>query len=108
MCVHPKSYTKLAMQAGLLFAGLSVLCFIWPAIRGLDAELTALHTKMWTIAFFGYTGFNLTSLIAALIQSFIWGVIAVGVWRLMGFCVVEKGAEGEKHEHAEGGGTCCK
>ena len=99
MCVHPKTYSKLALQTGLLFGGLYVLCFLWPWMRGLNAELSALHFKMWQIAFFGYTGMNVMSFIVGLVQSFIWGAVAVGVWRLMGWC---SGARAS-HEHSEGG-----
>ena len=92
MCVHPKSYKKLALQVGALFAGLAAICFVWPWIRGMDAGLSALHYQLWKMAFFGYTGFNLVSFIAAVAQSFIWGMIAVGVWRLAGVCCDGKGS----------------
>lgn len=109
MCVHPKTYTKLALQVGALFGGLYVLCFFWPAVRGLSAELSALHLQMWQIAFFGFSGFNVASFISGLVQSFIYGLIAVGVWRLAGLCcgghggAVTSSAETEKE-----GGACCK
>ncbi len=105
MCIHPKTYKKLALQVGALFAGLAVLCFIWPIVRGLDAELSTLHMQLWSIAFVGYTGFNITSLIAAVVQSFIWGVIAVGVWRLAGICC---SASSRKGGASSSGGECCK
>ena len=110
MCVHPKTYKKLALQVGALFAGLSAICFVWPWIRGMDAELSALHYKMWQMAFFGYTGFNLASFIAAVVQSFIWGVIAVGLWRLAGVCCEGKGSVSVAEGVGKEGGHCgsCK
>ncbi len=108
MCVHPKTYKKLALQVGALFAGLAVLCFIWPSVRGFDTALTTLHTQLWSIAFVGYTGFNITSLIAAVAQSFIWGVIAVGVWKLAGICCGGGGHANAPGEVEKADGDCCK
>lgn len=110
MCVHPKTYSKLALQVGVLFGGLYVLCFFWPAIRGLDAELVALHFKMWQIAFFGFSGFNAASFISGLIQSFVYGLIAVGVWRLSGLCCGGHGggAKSGSDSAEKEGGACCK
>ena len=108
MCVHPKTYSKLALQVGALFGGLYVLCFFWPAIRGLDAELSALHLKMWQIAFFGFSGFNVASFIFGLVQSVVWGVIAVGVWRLAGVCCNRNGHMQASSEEGKEGGHCCK
>lgn len=101
MCVHPKTYTKLALQIGALFVGLYVICFFWPTIRGLDAELSALHYKMWQIAFLGFTGFNAASFIAGLAQAFVWGLIAVGLWRLAGICCGTVGHRGGLSPHTE-------
>lgn len=109
MCVHPKTYSKLAVQVGMLFGGLYVLCFFWPAIRGMDAELAALHWKMWQMAFFGFSGFNVASFISGLIQSFIFGLIAVGVWRLAGLCCSgHSGAGASGGEAEKESGACCK
>ena len=110
MCVHPKTYTKLALQVGALFSGLYVLCFFWPTIRGLSAELSALHFQMWQIAFFGYTGMNIASFVAGFVQAFVWGVIAVVVWKLAGICCGgHRGAvlAGDGSSSKEGG-ACCK
>ncbi|MDO8505945.1 MAG: hypothetical protein Q7S48_05235 [bacterium] len=108
MCIHPKTYKKLALQVGALFSGLSVLCFFWPMIRGLSPELMTFHYQMWQIAFFGYTGANVASFISAVVQSFIWGVIVVGVWKLAGICC--KGGGHGQVSVADGkeGGDCCK
>ena len=109
MCVHPKTYSKLALQVGVLFGGLYVLCFFWPSIRGLSAELSALHYQMWQIAFLGFSGFNVASFISGLIQSVIWGVITVGVWRLAGLCCGGHGGGSATAGGAEKeGGACCK
>ncbi len=108
MCVHPKTYKKLALQVGGLFAGLAVLCFVWPIVRGMDTELATLHTQLWSIAFVGYTGFNITSLIAAVVQSFVWGVIAVGVWKLAGICCAGGGHAEASGSDAKESGDCCK
>ncbi len=104
MCMQHKSYSRFALRVGLWFVGIYALCFVWPWIRGLNVELSALHYQMWQIAFFGFTGFNLGSFIVGLMQVFIWGLIAAGLWKLAGFCC---GCERDKVQTAESHGGHC-
>lgn len=107
MCVHPKTYKKFALQVGSLFALAFVACFAWYWIRGGGAELQTLHLNSLKLAFFGFTGMNLASFVAGLVQSFIWGLIAVGLWRLAGICCGFPGHKsGATADH--GDGECCK
>lgn len=70
-------------RVGLFFVILFIVCFVWFYLRaGSDSE--PLHNSLLALSFFGWSGMNLVSFILGLIQSFIWGYLAVALWRLSG------------------------
>ena len=77
------SYLQCANRAGLLLVILFVLCFVWYYIRPVEQEL---HLKLLKLSFYGFTNMNVGSFILGVIQSYIWGYIAVGAWQLVGCC----------------------
>ena len=70
------------LRLSVFFAILFTVCFIWFYIRGGGNELTQLHNNLLALAFFGWSGMNAISFILGIIQSFIWGYIATGLWYL--------------------------
>lgn len=77
------NYLKSANRIGLLLAGLFVICFIWYYIRPVEQGL---HLQLLRLSFFGFSGMNLVGFILGLVQSYIWGYIILGVWRLVKIC----------------------
>jgi len=80
--MNNQNFWKLGTKIGLFFIIIFITCFAWYFIRGGNTELLQLHNNLLAITFFGWSGMNLASFILGLIQSFIWGYIAVALWRL--------------------------
>lgn len=78
-------YLKCANRIGLFLAILFVICFVWyyigPAEQGL-------HLQLLHLTYFWFSGMNVVSFIAGLIQTYIWGYIVVGAWWLVGCCKI--------------------
>jgi len=79
-----KNIWKNGTRIGLFFVILFVVCFTWFYLRGGSSELKNLHNNLFALTFFGWSGMNFLSFILGLIQSFIWGYIAVALWVLSG------------------------
>ena len=77
------SYLHCANRVGLFFTALFVLCFAWYFIQPVEREL---HLSLFKLSFLGFNGMNGLSFILAVVQSYIWGYIVVGLWRLVGCC----------------------
>jgi len=59
-----------------LFGGIAfIACFLWSYTIG-DTALHSLHVDMFRMSFFAFSGINIASFIAGLIQSILWGLIS--------------------------------
>lgn len=74
-----KSWLKYGNHLGIFIAFLFIICFVWFWIRPVHQVL---HLQLLELAFFGYKSMNFPSFILGLIQSYIWGYIAVALWFL--------------------------
>lgn len=74
------NFWKLGNKIGLFFATLFVVCFAWYYINPIMQEL---HVDLLELSFIGYSGMNFSSFIAGLIQSYIWGYVGLGLWKLV-------------------------
>ena len=77
-----ESYLKLANSVGLFLVILFAICFLWYFIMPAEREL---HLKLFRIAYSGFSGMNLLGFVFGAIQSYLWGYIGVGIWRLVGY-----------------------
>lgn len=89
-----RSYTRLAMRVGIFFGLAFAVCFMWYWVRGGGTEVQAYHLLGLKLAFFGFSGMNLISFVAGAVQSFVWGLIATGLWRLAGICCGSSASHG--------------
>jgi len=76
------NFWRTGTKLGLFFVVIFTVCFIWYFLRGGSAELRQLHNDLLALAFFGWTGMNFFSFVLGLVQSFIWGYIAVALWKI--------------------------
>ena len=72
-------YLKQSHKIGIFIALLFVVCYIWFFINP-DGRI--LHKELFRLSFLGFQEMNFVGFILGLIQSYIWGYIAVGVWKL--------------------------
>ena len=77
------TYMRCANSIGLFLAVLFIICFAWFYIRPMEQGL---HLSLLSMSYFGFNGMNFASFISGLIQTYIWGYIIVGIWRLVGCC----------------------
>lgn len=85
--MKPKcGFWKCGTYVGFFLAVLFVVCFAWFYIRGGSSEIKELHNNLFVLSFFGWSGMNAASFFFGLVQSFIWGYIATGLWYLVGCC----------------------
>ncbi len=82
-------WVKQGTKVGVFLVILFIICFVWLYLRGGSPEIRILHNNLLVLSFFGFSGVNLSSFIAGAVQSFIWGYVAVALWRLAGFIVKE-------------------
>ena len=82
--MNNQNFWKLGARIGVFFAILFVICFAWYYIRGGSTELLKLHENLLALSYFGWSGVNFTSFILGLIQTFIWGYVALALWNLSG------------------------
>lgn len=82
--MNNQSFGKLGARMGLFFAILFVVCFVWFYVRSGGSEIKQLHDNLFALSFLGWSGMNIGSFILGLIQTFIWGYIAVALWNLSG------------------------
>ena len=75
---------RCGLHVGGFLALLFVVCFSWPYFRAVSPAVQTLHQTQLQLAFLGWSGMNAVSFILGLVQAFIWGFIAVGVWNLAG------------------------
>ena len=80
--MNTNSFWQQGTRMGIFFAILFVACFVWFYLRGGDADMKQLHDNLFALAFFGWSGMNIISFILGAIQSFIWGYLALIIWRL--------------------------
>jgi len=78
-----QNFWKFGTRIGLFFAILFIVCFVWFFIRNASLEIKSLHNNLFALAFFGWSGMNFISFILGLVQSFVWGYAAVGLWYLI-------------------------
>lgn len=89
--MNNKNYWQVGTRVGLFFAILFIVCFAWFYIRVGSSELKQLHDSLFALSFFGWSGMNFVSFILGLMQSFVWGYIAVALWNLTG--IFSKGSD---------------
>lgn len=81
-----KSYLKCANKTGLFLLVLFVICFFWYWIRPVDQDL---HFRLLRMLFFGFNGMNFAGFVSGAVQSYIWGYVIAGIFRLTGCCGVK-------------------
>jgi len=72
-------FIKHAHKVGIFLALLFVFCFVWYWVRPVHQGL---HIQLLELSFFGYSGMNVFSFFAGLVQIYLWGYVGVGVWYL--------------------------
>ncbi len=82
--MNNQNICKRGTRMGLFFAILFIVCFAWFYIRNGSANIKELHDSLFALSFFGWSGMNFASFILGLIQSFVWGYIAVWLWDISG------------------------
>lgn len=88
--MNNQNFWQKGLRLGVFFAILFVICFIWYYLRGGSDEIKTLHNSLFELSFFGWSGMNASSFIYGIIQSFIWGYIAVALWNLSGLFISKK------------------
>ncbi len=83
------NWIKQGTKVGVFFVILFIICFGWLYLRGGSFEIRVLHNNLLILSFFGFSGLNFSSFVAGVVQSFIWGYVAVALWRLAGFITRE-------------------
>lgn len=79
-----QNFWKLGTRIGVFFVILFIICFAWFYIRGGSPEIKQLHENLLALSFLGWSGMSVASFILGLIQTFIWGYVAVALWNLSG------------------------
>jgi len=72
-------YLKQSNKIGIFIALFFVLCFLWFFINPAAREL---HRELFRLSFIGFQEMNFVGFILGLVQSYIWGYIAVAIWKL--------------------------
>lgn len=90
MCVTKENMWRWGNKVGLFFVLAFLGCFAWYYIHPVEQSF---HLSSLRLAFFGFSGMNGVSFIAGLVQSYIWGYLAVIGWYLVGLCCGDKGME---------------
>lgn len=79
-----KNFWKQGSRIGVFFVILFVICFAWFYVRNGGPELKELHSSLFALSFFGWSGMNIVSFLLGIAQSFIWGFVLVILWDLSG------------------------
>jgi len=74
------NYLQQANRLGLFLISLFIICFLWFYINPIEKEL---HEQLFRLTFFGFSSMNFIGFIFGLIQSYVWGYIFTGIWRLV-------------------------
>lgn len=74
-----KDWIKHGNHVGIFLALLFVICFAWFWLHPVHQQL---HAQILELTYYGYSGMNFPSFVLGIIQSYIWGYIGVGLWRL--------------------------
>ncbi len=72
-------YLKQSHKVGVFIALFFILCFLWFFINPVAGEL---HKELFQLSFIGFQTMNFVGFILGLVQSYIWGYIAVGLWKI--------------------------
>ena len=81
-----KSWFKNGNRVGIFLVYLFIVCFAWYWLKPVNKEL---HTQIFELGFFGFSGMNFPSFILGIIQSYVWGYIGAGLWCLSCCCKKE-------------------
>ena len=74
------SFWRCGHRVGLFLVMLFALCFLWYFVRGVEQDF---HLRSLRLAFLGFDGMNFSSFVFGVIQVYVWGYGAVGLWRLV-------------------------
>ena len=66
-------------RIGIFFVFIFIVDVLWHYLRPVQPELI---NQVYEISYLWFTGFNLQSLILALVQTYVWAYVIVGVWYL--------------------------
>lgn len=69
-------------RLGVFLVLLLIVCSVWYYVNPSGREM---HLEMFRMSYLGFSGMNMMSFILALVQTYIWGYVFVGVWWLSGF-----------------------
>lgn len=69
-----------AHRLGLFFVIWFAICFAWYYLHPVEQDL---HMRMFMLSFFRFTGMNAMSFVSGVIQSYLWGHIAIITWVLV-------------------------
>ncbi|NCS99430.1 hypothetical protein GW765_00415 [Candidatus Parcubacteria bacterium] len=72
-------YLKQSHKIGMFLALLFIICFFWFYVN--QAE-QGLHMALFRMSYIGFQDMNFLGFILGLIQSYIWGYVAIGAWQL--------------------------
>ena len=64
-------------RIGVFFVFLFIIDVLWHYLRPVQPELI---NQFYEISYLWFTGFNLQSLVLALVQTYVWAYVIVGIW----------------------------
>jgi len=68
-----------AHRIGIFLALLFTICFVWYYINPNAQEM---HVEMFKVAYLGFSGMNVASFLLAVVQTYLWGYVFLGIWIL--------------------------
>lgn len=78
---------KKALRFSLFLVALFAVCFFWYWARPAAQDLMLQNMQM---SYFWFSGMNVLSFISGAVQTFVWGMIIAGLWKLTVGCCCEK------------------
>jgi hypothetical protein len=73
------SFLKWGHKIGLFFVLWTIICVAWYYVLPFGAE-RMLYIQLFRLSFFDISGASWTSVLSAIVQSYIFGYVAVGTW----------------------------
>ncbi|MBU1177381.1 MAG: hypothetical protein ABIG88_02555 [Patescibacteria group bacterium] len=74
------NYLQQANRLGLFFIILFIICFLWFYINPIEKEL---HQQLFRLTFFGFSDMSVIGFISGLVQSYVWGYVFIGIWKVV-------------------------
>ena len=74
-------YKHLAIPVAMVFSAIYIVAYFWGYTTD-DPAVRQLHLDLLKLFILGFNGLNGLSFFLGLVQSFIWGLVAAGIFHL--------------------------